>query len=214
MKGKKRLVLSTLAIFCLGLGSLGLLRAILVPGPVAIISEKYPAIGYDHAKIEVVVFEDFLCHTCKYFTMEVFPAIESTYVEQGLAKYVMVPLAFSSRSKEIANAALSVFHQAPHYYFPYVRELFLRFSDSNLELKDLVKAASKFKGVDLSLFENDVKTGRYDKELDENLQLAKRAMKRNLRTPAVFINGFQMPGISFESISTQIEEILKSKGEQ
>lgn len=212
MKGRKRLVLYTLAVLCLGLGSLGLLRAILVPGPVAIMMEKYPAIGYDHAKIEVVVFEDFQCHTCKYFTMEVFPAIESTYVEPGIAKYAMIPLAFSTRSREIANAALSVFYQAPHYYFPYVRELFLRFSDGNVEFRDLVDTAAKFQGIDLARFANDVETGRYDGELDQNLQLAKKAMKRNLRTPAVFINGFQMPGISFESISSQIEEILKGSG--
>lgn len=213
MKGRKRLVLVTLAVLCFGLGSLGLLRAILVPGPVAILTEKYPSIGYNHAKIEVVVFEDFLCHTCKYFTMEIFPAIDSTYVESGIAKYVMIPLAFSARSREIANAALSIFYQAPHFYFPYVRELFLRFSDGNMEFRDLVDTAAKYKGIDLVRLGNDIKTGRYDQELDQNLQLAKKAMKRNLRTPAVFINGYQIPGISFESISTEIEEILNSGGQ-
>jgi len=211
MKARKFLVLSTLAVFCTGVGTLGIYRVLLAPRPVVIIGKDYPTLGSENAKIEVVVFEDFLCHTCRYFTMEIFPAIESTYVEQGIAKYVMVPLAFSLHSKQVANAALAVFYQAPQDYFPFVRELFLRFSGGKLEFQDLVDVAKKFPEIDLSTFEHSINTGRYDHELDQNLKVAKKAMKKNLRTPAVFINGYAMPGISFESISLKIEEILKAK---
>ena len=191
------------------MGSLGIYRSVLAVRPVVIVGKAYPSIGSEDAKIEMVVFEDFLCYTCRYFTLEVFPAIESTYVEKGVAKYVMVPLAFTSQSREIANAALEVHYQAPHSYFPYVRELFLRFSGGKVAFTDLMEAAEKFKEIDLQTFERNVKAGRYDHELDQNLQVAKKAMKKNLRTPAVFINGFPMPGITFESISLQIQEILK-----
>ncbi len=211
MKRRKILVLSTLAIFAAVLAGFGLYRALLAPSPMAITMKSYPSIGQEDAPIEMIVFEDFLCHTCKYFTMEIFPAIESTYVDRGLVRYAMVPLAFSTHSKEIANAALAVFHQAPHYYFSYVRELFLLFGDGKLEFDDLVTSAAKIPGIDLNAFKQSVRTGRYNYELDRNLEVAQKAMKKNLRTPAVFINGFAMPGISFESLSLEIQEILKVK---
>lgn len=211
MKKRKILVLGTLAVFLLSVGCLGLYRAILSPRPMLIMPKDYPSIGSPNAPVEVVVFEDFLCHTCRYFTMEVFPAIESTYVDPGIAQYVMIPLGFSAHSKEVANAALAVFHQAPQYYFYYVRELFSLFAEGKLEFDDLVNSAAKLQGIDLNAFKESVKTGRYNQELDRNLEVAKKAMKKNLRTPAVFINGYAMPGISFESISLKIEEILKLK---
>src|SRR5690348_7288175 len=104
MKGRKFLVLSTLTVFCAFLGSLGLYRAVVDHRPLVILGNEFPSIGDSDAKIEVVVFEDFLCHTCRYFSMEVFPAIQTTYIDRGVAKYVMVPLAFSPHSREIANA--------------------------------------------------------------------------------------------------------------
>jgi protein-disulfide isomerase len=214
MKGRKLLVLSTLAVFGALLGALSIYRAVSDRKPVVIIGEGYPSIGAENAKIEMVVFEDFLCHTCRYFSMEVFPAIQTTYVERGVVKYVMVPLATTPQSKEIANAALAVYHQAPAVYFPYVHELFLLFANDTLEFKDLVGAAAKFDEIDLREFESSVKTRRYDAELAMNYQAAKKAMKKSLRTPAVFINGHPMPNISFESISLQIEKDLKAIGRQ
>jgi protein-disulfide isomerase len=210
MKRRKFLVLSTLAAFGACIGALSIYRAVFDKKTVVIIGDGHPSIGFENAKIELVVFEDFLCHTCRYFSMEVFPAIQTTYVDRGIVKYVMVPLATSSHSKEIANAALAVYHQAPAVYFPYVHELFLLFAKGTLEFKDLVDAAAKFESIDLEEFESGVKTRRYDTELAHNYQMAKKAMKKSLRTPAVFINGHPMPDISFESISLQIEKDLKA----
>jgi protein-disulfide isomerase len=211
MLGRKIFVLSSLAIVCTGLGSLGLYRALLDPKPVVLMRNEYPTIGNENARIEVVVFEDFLCRACRRFSMEVFPAIQTAYVDRDIAKYVMVPLAFSSHSREIANAALAVFYQTPKHYFAYIQELFLLLADRTLEFKDLIEAAAKFGDIDLAAFEKSVKTGRYDQELDHNFQVAKKAMKKNLRTPTIFINGYPMTDISFESISLKIDEILKGK---
>jgi len=210
MKGRKFLVLATCAVFAASVGSLGLYRALLTQKPVIILAKEYPSIGQDQAPVEIVVFEDLLCHTCRYFSMEVFPAIESTYVDRGVAKYSMVPLAFSSQSREMANAALAVYHQAPQYFFPFIRELFSRFSEK-LDLNELIEIASQFRGIDLPVFEASVKAGRYDPQLEHNLHVANKAMKKNLRTPAVFINGYPLPGISFESISLRIDAILSGR---
>lgn len=212
MRRRKILVLFTCALFFAGVLSLGLYRAILSPKPIVISAKEHPALGREDAQVEMVVFEDFLCHTCRYFSMEVFPAVQATYIDKGLVRCLMVPLAFSQLSNKIANAALSVFYQAPDSYFLFIQAFFLRYSDmKRLEIKDLVELASEIEGIDLIDFENSVRTGRFDSQLAHNLKVAKKAMKKNLRTPAVFINGFPIPGISFQSLSEQIESTLKTQ---
>ena len=113
------LVWATLAFFCAVLGAVGVYRFVYSPKILAIHAELYPSIGNREAEIEIIVFEDLVCHTCRYFTMEVFPMIQSTYIAPGIVKYVMsiFPIAFLPNSEEIANAALSVFAQEPRIFF-------------------------------------------------------------------------------------------------
>ncbi len=205
MHKRRVLVLSTLVIFAAILVILAITKAVRVPQPSEIKTEHYPQIGKIDAPITMVVFEDFLCRTCRYFNLEVFPAIQTTYIDTGLVKYVMIPLAFSSNSKEIANAAYFFFYQAPHHYFTFVQEVFSQ--NKKLEIQDLIQLASQFPGVGLTAFVESIKLGKYDQELENNLAAAKKAMKNNLHTPAVFINGELNHGISFESLSGQIESI-------
>jgi len=191
------------------MGAIGLTRALLSPKPIVLPAKAYPTMGTERARIQIVVFEDFLCHTCRYFSAEVFPAIESTYVAPQIAQYTLVPIALNARSKEVASAALSVFNQAPQSFFAFAQAVFEHPSQHSLDLDGLVALAGRFHGVDPAVLERDVKTGLFDAELDRNFKFARNAMKKNLRTPAVFINGFLMPGISFESISVRIDELLK-----
>jgi protein-disulfide isomerase len=207
MRRQQTLVLSTLAFFCALLASLGIHRSIVSEKPIAIDSKLYPSIGNEEAKVEVVVFEDLTCHMCRYFTMEVFPRIQSSYIAPGIVKYVMIPVAFLPNSQEISNAALAVFYQAPESFFPFVREYFVRLSGRIVDLNDLIELAKEFEGIDLPFLEESVKIGRFNAQLEENLQLATKAMKKNVRTPAVFINGAQSPGVSFKSISSHIEAL-------
>jgi hypothetical protein len=100
-----------------------------------------------------------------------------------------------------------VFYQAPTSFFPFVREYFIRLSNKKVDLNDLLELAQEFEGIDLAFLEESVRTGRFNTQLEENLQLATRAMKKNVRTPAVFINGVLTPGVTFQSISSQIETL-------
>jgi protein-disulfide isomerase len=173
---------------------------------ITIDSNHYPSIGNGGAEVEVIVFEDLMCHLCRYFTLEVFPAIQSNYIAPGIVKYVLIPVAFLPHSHEVANAALDIYTQTPQFFFPFVREYFLRLSDKKMDLETLISLAKEFEGIDLASLEQSVKEGRYNLQLEENLRVATKAMKNNVRTPAVFINGVLSPGISFNSISAQIEQ--------
>ena len=208
MERRKTFVLGTLAIFIGALSVLGISRAITVQTPLEIQAERFPRMGRNDAPVTMVVFEDFLCKTCRYFSLEIFPAIQSQFIDEGIVKYVMVPLAFSTYSKEIANAAYAVFYQAPGIYFRFVQELFSAIDrEKKIELPDLLQLASQFSEIDLKSFEKSVKLGKYDEELQENLKIANKAMKKNLHTPAIFINGHLVHGISYESIADKIESI-------
>jgi protein-disulfide isomerase len=207
MRERKILILSTLAFFALALGAIGVYRSTVSPRVITINSELYPSMGNREAKIEILVFEDLSCHTCRYFTLEVFPAIQATYIAPGLVKYVMIPVSFLPNSQEIANAALAIFYQEPQSFFPFVHALFARYLNKKVDLEELVELAKEFEGIDLASFEESVKSGRFDQQLDQNLKVATKAMKKNVKTPSIFINGVPISGISFESIASSIEAL-------
>ncbi|HSX38454.1 MAG TPA: thioredoxin domain-containing protein [Chlamydiales bacterium] len=215
VKRRKQLVVFTFFLFLGSLATLALSHAVWVSKPLIIATKDYPRIGEENAPVEIVVFEDFLCRTCCYFSLEVFPKLQSAYIDRGVAQYVMVPLAFSSDSQKIANAAYDIFHQNSEEYFPFVRELFLEISDAKkLTFQDLLNMAAQMNAIDQTQFERSVKSGRFDQQLERNLELAKKAMKKNLHTPSIFINGHLISGISFQTLSVQIEKILQQQERQ
>src|SRR3990167_317774 len=117
----KKLVLITFALFVIAIGGMGIHRMLLPPSPVLIPTASYPRIGSEQAKIELFIFEDFLCRACRFFNQEVQPRLLTTYVDTGVVRIIAIPLAFSDESKVLANAALEVFDQIPDQFFPFVR---------------------------------------------------------------------------------------------
>jgi len=211
MHARKKLILATLGVFLAGLGGIGIHRAIVAPRPILFAAVDCPVIGADNAKIAMIVFEDLACSSCRRFTQEILPQIQAAYIERGIAKLVLIPVVLYRESKMMANAILEVHHQAPEKVFPFLHELILEFGDRNPSALDLIDLAMRIGNIYLVDFARNIETGRYNQELDGNLHLAKMAMKKNLKTPALFINGFAAPALSFESISMQIDRILHER---
>lgn len=168
-----------------------------------------PKMGNAKAPVEVVVFEDFQCATCQFFTQELFPKIRDQYVATGKALYVFIPVAYIEGSKPLANAALAVNKQSPEKFFAYAHAIFS--TPHRLDGAALVALAEKVGGIDLAALKSAIETNRHYAELDRNYHRAIELMGRQFGTPALFINGVRTPPMSYRAIKAQIETAEKSK---
>lgn len=208
MHARKKLILATLGVFLAGLCGLGIHRSITAPRPILFAATDCPTAGTDKAQITIIVFEDLGCPSCHRFILEILPQIQAAYIERGIAKLVLIPVVLHWESKTMANAILEVHRQAPEKVFPFLHDLIVEFRDHNPSVLDLIDLAKRMGIIHLEDFANHIETGRYHQELAGNLRLAKKTMKKNLKTPALYINGFSTPALSFDTISMQINRIL------
>lgn len=206
---RKKIILGALAFAGMALTSLAFLE---VFGPRSSSMEEqtveFPLIGNPHAKVEVILFEDLCCSGCQYFSKEIYPQIETSYIHSGKVRYIVIPLAFLENSKERGNAAWAVFRQNPTQFFPYVRELFRFDIEEELQAPQLISAAKKIGKIDLERLEESIVNKSYYSVLDRNMAWAQKMMRRNFGTPALFVNGERTSIRSFEIIQKQIERSL------
>ena len=196
------------ALFLLAAGIL--YQTFRVPMPVDFDTKGFPTIGDSKAKVEFIIFEDFRCTHCCYFSDEIYPQIKKAYVDTGLASYTIVPLAFMNKSKPIGNAALAVYRQNPNRFFDYAHELFKACIEGKIpDEHELYRMAKKVGGINLVRLEECLESHCYYEELENNLHLAQRLMGKEFGTPTLYINGVPGPTSSFKAVQSKIEGILK-----
>ncbi len=196
------------ALFLLAAGIL--YQTFRIPMPVDFDTKGFPTIGDSKAKVEFIIFEDFRCAHCCYFSDEIYPQIKKAYVDTGLASYTIVPLAFMNKSKPIGNAALAVYRQNPNRFFDYAHELFKACIEGKIpDEHELYRMAKKVGGINLVRLEECLESHCYYEELENNLHLAQRLMGKEFGTPTLYINGVPGPTSSFKAVQSKIEGILK-----
>ena len=160
-----------------------------------------PVIGLPQAPVGLILVEDFHCHFCRIFSLEIFPKIQEQFLDTGLAYCVYVPVAFLAGSKPLANAALAVYHHAPDRFVPYMHALFEKSAKEN----DLIPIAQQIGGIDLDTLQTCIETDCFSEQIEGNLSWAKQLMGPNFSVPALFVNGVRTPTSSFDVIAKEIE---------
>ncbi len=208
MERKKILVLSTaaaaLAVMCLG----SVYQYFREPDAIVLETVGFPSIGSSKAKIEVVVIEDLRCCNCKEFTSQVFPHIQDRYIASGDVRFTIVPVAFISGSKPLANAALEVYRISPDHFFAYIEQILPLCESSEISANDLLRIAEKIGGIDLAQLENCILSDCHYWELDKNLEWAQAVMGKNFGTPALYVNGKPTSTRSFHAVQQRIDQVL------
>ncbi|HSX25637.1 MAG TPA: thioredoxin domain-containing protein [Chlamydiales bacterium] len=212
MEQRKRLVLVTIGVALTLFLAGSFYQIFRWPNQLAIEAKNSPTIGGLSAKLEMVAFEDFKCPHCCHFSKEIFPQIKAAYVDTGLARYTIVPLAFLDGSKVVANAVLAVYRQNPSRFLPFIQEVFTRcLADDELGEKELFQMAKEVGGINLALFQWCLDTHCYYEELEKNLHGARKLMGRDFATPTLYVDGIFTPTSSFRSMQKRIEKILAQK---
>lgn len=212
MEQRKVAVLTTaLAAFALLSSASLLYHNFRAPMAIVLETSRYPSFGNPSAKVHVVIIEDFNCKGCRKFMQEVYPKIQANYVSQGQVRYTVVPVAFLSGSKPIANAALEVYRRSPDRFMPFVEGIFVDAEHLEMNERALIRIARRVGGIDLERLHRCMETRCHYAELDQNLAWAQGVMGRQFTTPAVYVNGVSTSPSSYSAIKEQIEEILKER---
>lgn len=211
MEPRKALVLATAAAAFVIFSGGAAYQFFRAPDSILIETKGYPTLGKAQAKVEVVVIEDFRCYHCREFSKKIFPQIRDRYIASGSVRYTVVPVAFLSGSKPIANAALEVNLRSPDRFFSYLQEIFLYSQERAINEKKLLEIAQKVGGIDLMQLKACIESKCHYDELDKNLQWAKSIMGKDFVTPAVYVNGVPTSSVSFPAIQARIDQILKGE---
>jgi protein-disulfide isomerase len=211
MEARKKIVFATLILAVLSLVSLVFYSRHFSSYPFILDPRGTIVIGTPEAKIELVLFEDFQCSHCQAFTREIFPQIESRYIDSGQVRAILVPLPLFAGSRALTNAALTIFHHSPDQLFPFLTQSGYKFENQKVTDKALLEVAKKVGDIDLELLEDCIERHCYYADIDKNLKNARRVMKKNVMVPMLYINGVATPAFSFAVIAEEIEKSLASR---
>jgi protein-disulfide isomerase len=210
----KKLVVATAVVAVGVLVGGGIYTAFRSAPPVSIELDGQPAIGAADAPVQVVIFEDFLCHMCREFSEEIFPQLERDYIATGNVRFVMVPLGFIEGSKPLANAALEVYRIAPDRYFLFVHEMFAYLRQYNVPpaLEPMILSiAAQIGKIDSYELRSSIRYQRHYPALERNYSLAKKIMGKSFGTPALYVNGIQTSPIDYKAIKKRVEKELSKR---
>jgi protein-disulfide isomerase len=165
-----------------------------------------PTLGADGAAVLVEVFEDFSCPHCATFSLEVFPRILSEYVEPGSVRYRHrdFPIPVRQWAWEAASAARQVQESADAAaFYSFAEGVYRNQSDFSL---DVAQTLGDEVGVDgcgvraagaRDTYRPVVEADKSDGE-DRGVG----------GTPAVFVDGRQVPSPRFSDLQRAIESRL------
>ena len=140
-----------------------------------------PVVGNPNGKNVIVEFFDYNCHYCK----GVLPDVQRIIAENKDVKVIFKELAIlGPTSATTAVAALAVHDMAPEKYFAFHAALmeYKGAADNNS-----IAAAAEKAGIDPAALEQKVKDKKYQKILNDNVQLAQTLGING--TPTFIING-------------------------
>jgi len=165
-----------------------------------------PVRGPANAKVTIVEFSDYQCPFSRQ-AQPTFKQLLDAFPKDVKHVYKNYPLPFHQRALPAAKAALAAREQGKFWEMHD-----LLFQDSKkLEDADFLEYAKKI-GLDVKKFEEDSKSEKVQKQIDEDLKDVASAEVTG--TPTIFLNGKRVQDRSFEGMKQAIEKILAAKEEK
>ena len=154
------------------------------PRPMA----KDNAMGDPNAPVKIEEFSDFQCPYCAQFHAMVEPQVVQQYIATGKAYFVYIPLYFiGAESKSAAEAAFCAKDQGK--FWEYKDYLFANHTGENIGdyKKKRLQAFGEKIGLDMTVFNNCLGSGKHDKALADGKAYADK--NRIDSTPSFLVNG-------------------------
>lgn len=165
-----------------------------------------PVRGPANAKVTIVEFSDYQCPFSKQ-AQPTFKQLLEAFPNDVKHVYKNYPLPFHQRALPAAKAALAAREQGKFWE---MHDLLFQ-DPKKLEDADFLEYAKKI-GLDVKRFEEDSKSEKVQKQIDEDLKDVTSAEVTG--TPTIFLNGKRVQDRSFEGMKQAIEKILAAKEEK
>jgi len=188
-------------------------------GNVPLSIDGQPTLGPGDAPVEVIEFGDFKCPACKSFHDQVFPQLESNYIESGQVEFAFLnfPLPLGQDSWTAADAAECVYQQAGNEAFwSYYNGVYANQGpeSQNWATPDLlVQLAQDYTNaeIDTDGLRQCIHDQEYRSEVERDRNMG---LSANIPgTPTIFVNGQQLSDFRYSTIASAIDEELNSDSE-
>lgn len=160
-----------------------------------------PVKGAFNAPVTIVEFSDFQCPFCAKLQPTLREVLKA-YPDTVKLVYKNFPLSFHKQAMNAAKAAHAAGEQGK--YWEMHDKIFEKYN--NLTEESFTGFAQEL-GLDMEAFAKDFSSGKYDKLIQEDMQIAARVGVRG--TPTLFINGKLQQGRSMNDFKLTIDRILK-----
>lgn len=167
------------------------------------------AIGSAKAPITIVEYSSLTCSHCAGFAENVFPMLQSKYIDTGKVRFVSREFPLEGKAAAAAMLARCVAAGDVAKYFEAVLMLFKR-QDALIEhTTDTLKDVGNHFGMETDAVENCVKDQGGLDRLAADQKFAYEKLKVDA-TPTFFINGQRVRGsMSFEELDARLVKLMK-----
>jgi protein-disulfide isomerase len=160
-----------------------------------------PVKGDVKAPVTIFEFSDFQCPYCSKLQPTLRQVLDA-YPGKVKLVFKNFPLSFHKQANNAAKASLAAGEQGK--YWEMHDKIFEKFN--KLTEKSFAEFATEL-GLDTNKFAADFGSNKYDGQIQQDMQIAKKVGVRG--TPTLFINGKLQQGRSFDDFKRTIEGLLK-----
>jgi protein-disulfide isomerase len=167
-----------------------------------------PYLGAADAPVVLTEYSDYRCPFCQRHALQVKPRIMAAYVEPGLVRYEWRDLPLQGE-ESVAAAMAARAAQEQGRFWDFNRGLFER-QDEGFSLDNLLTLADDL-GLDISQFEEDLRSGRHQPLLVADVEAGRAAGFQG--TPSFVINGAVITGAQpYAAFAEAIDAALAQAG--
>lgn len=197
-------IVISFAALARGTAGTGAPSTIIVPAPrPAAVVQSGHTYGDPNAPVTIDEYIDFQCPFCKTAALSVMPIIEQEYVESGVAKVVVHPIAIlGDESVQAAVAAEAANQQGQ--FFAYYDALYSNqgYENRGAFSDDRLKAVAEVLGLDMAEFNASFDSGTYAQQVTQDTLDAAASGVRS--TPTILVNGTRVSA-TVDSIAAAIQ---------
>jgi protein-disulfide isomerase len=208
----RRAALAALVLITLGVSRLPAVvasednMAALVAKPVAL---PDMALGSATAPITIVEYSSLTCSHCAAFAENVFPMLQSKYIDTGKVRFVSREFPLESKAAAASMLARCTANGDASKFFDATMMLFRQQQDLIEHTTDTLTAVGGKFGMSQAAVENCVKDDAALDKLQADQNFAFGQLKVDA-TPTFFINGEKVKGsMSFEELEAKLALLLK-----